>query len=135
MNWLTSSTARATTAIVSVVPLASTFGRTAVIRTSSGKVVSKRLNSSVHENVRRSIRSLALRASSETNSICLGSTLARSRAASARRSAALASSRDACVPRRVSLRDNWMTRVTLKTLASTTIRSSSRMASRTARSL
>ena len=38
-------------------------GRTDVIRTSSGSVVSNWLNSSVHENVRRSISSLAWRAS------------------------------------------------------------------------
>ena len=40
-------------------PSWSTDGRTAVMRTSAGSVVSKRLNSSVHENVRRSISSFA----------------------------------------------------------------------------
>ena len=63
---------RAMTLMVSTMPRSrSTRGRTDVMRTSSGSVVSKRLNSSVHENVRRSIRSLACRASAAAKSTCL----------------------------------------------------------------
>ena len=50
----------------------SSEGRTDVMRTSGGSVVSSRLNSSVHENVRRSIRSLAWRASTEADVDLLG---------------------------------------------------------------
>ena len=89
MKVLTSSTVFASTLMFRRIPRSwSTRGRTDAIRTSSGSVVSNRLNSSVHENVRRSIRSLACRASAAAKSTCRGSTLARSCAACRRRSAA-----------------------------------------------
>src|SRR6185295_12827914 len=74
MKRFTSSTLRATTLICRPNCPRSIFGRTAVMRASSGSVCSKMLKSSVQENVRRSIRSLAWRASLEARSICLLST-------------------------------------------------------------
>ena len=95
------------TMIVSTMPrFGSSLGRTAVIRTSSGSVVSNRLNSSVHENVRRSIRSLAWRASADAEIDLLADRRWRAaRAACGADRAARASSRDACVASSVSLRE------------------------------
>ena len=82
MNLSTSSTPRARTVMVSMIRRSRSIrGRIDVMRTSAGSVVSNRLNSSVQENVRRSISSLACRASTDAVSICLVSTLARNLAA------------------------------------------------------
>ena len=117
MNASTSSTERATTAMVMMRrPSWSTDGRTAAIRTPAGNVASKRLNSSVHENTRRSISAFASCAAAATAASRAWSTLPRAAFAFCRRARALASARSAAPPTAACRRESATRRVTLSTV-------------------
>ena len=116
-------------------PSGSTDGRTAAIRTPAGSVASKRLNSSVHENTRRSMSAFASCAAAAIAASRDWSTLRRAVAAFWRRSRAVRSAWSASAANPDCRRDSATRAETFSTVQTSTMIAATPRATVTARSL